>query len=56
MKVRYVKTEMNEIEIVSCQLFATSTLGINVHSQGEFEEDFSNGRRGTWGNLWEENE
>lgn len=51
MKEIYVKPEVVVIEIAVSSMLSTS-LYIDDKSQGDFKEDFSKRRRGTWGNLW----
>lgn len=50
MKHNYIVPEM---EIVEMELEAIISMSINMQEQGDENEDFAQGRRGTWGNLWE---
>lgn len=54
MRKRYERPKINEVEII-CAMLSTS-LTINTGSQGDFKEDFVRESRGTWGNLWNEND
>lgn len=49
MKQNYIAPEM---EIVEMELEAIISMSINMQEQGDENEDFARGRRGTWGNLW----
>lgn len=51
MKKQYEKPNMDVIDISPCMILALSI----KDSQGDLSEDFAEGHRGTWGNLWEEN-
>lgn len=51
MKEKYEKPEIVVIEIGVYSMLSTSYY-IDNNSQGDFREDFSKKRRGTWGNLW----
>ncbi len=55
MKKQYKKPEINEVNITLCSMLSTS-FSINSNSKGEHEEDFVREHRGTWGNLWKEND
>ena len=55
MRKTYEKPEINVIEIAACSMLSTS-FNIESHSQGDFKEDFARKHRGTWGDLWIENE
>ena len=52
---QYIKPSIKVRELHTRQIIATSLPigGGNVNpGQGDGENDFSHGRRGTWGNLW----
>ena len=50
MRKQYEKPKMCIVDIAPCVILAFS---IDKDSQGDFE-DFSKGHRGTWGDLWGE--
>lgn len=54
MRKPYEKPEMTEVESIPSTVLSTSFY-IVEESQGDFKEDFVVERRGTWGNLWEDN-
>lgn len=54
MKKQYIRPEMMIIEVDCCTMLSTSVV-VDTQSQGDFKADFVRGKRGTWGNLWEEN-
>ena len=51
MKEIYLRPEIVVIEIDMCSMSSTSVY-IDDKSPGDFKEDLSKRRRGTWGNLW----
>lgn len=53
-KYTYVRPQVVVMDVDSMSLCASS-FNIDTKSQGDEEEDFSKGHRGTWGNLWAEN-
>ena len=53
MRKQYKQPMMNVVDMSPCMPLASS-LGIDKHSQGDFSEDFVKGHRGTWGDLWGE--
>ena len=55
MKKKYKKPKIVVIEMEVHTVFATSCY-IDDNSQGDFREDFNKKHRGTWGNLWSEND
>lgn len=55
MKAYYVRPEMTEV-LVAVSSMLSASLTINSTSQGDHNEDFANGRRGVWGNLWAGND
>lgn len=55
MRKPYVKPMIDVIEIDCCMMLSASVM-VDTQSQGDFKADFVKGKkRGTWGNLWEEN-
>ena len=54
MRKPYVKPMIDVIEIDCCMMLSASVV-FDTQSQGDFKADFVRGKRGTWGNLWEEN-
>jgi len=54
LKKLYEKPEMIEVESIPSTVLSTSFY-IVEDSQGDFKEDFVVERRGTWGDLWEDN-
>lgn len=54
MKRNYIAPEMEiqEIELETIVAGSPSVMGISSEKGGE-SEDFAQGHRGTWGNLWE---
>lgn len=54
MKKQYIRPEMMIIE-VDCYTMLSTSVVVDTQSQGDFKADFVRGKRGTWGNLWEEN-
>lgn len=53
MKKRYEKPVAYVIYIAPCSLLSVSGFNIDSGSKGDHEEDFVNGRRSVWGNLWD---
>lgn len=53
MKKTYITPEMEVMNIETVEMIATSTM--NLNDEGGEEQSLSNGRRGTWGNLWSDN-
>lgn len=53
MKKRYEKPVAYVIDIAPCSLLSVSGFNINSGSKGDHEEDFVNGRRSVWGDLWD---
>ena len=54
MKKTYIKPEMEVTNLELVTMIATSAPKIEIED-GSGEEILSNGRRGTWGNLWNNN-
>lgn len=53
IKRQYIKPEVTAyVEICTFHMFAAS-LNIDSGSQGDHDEDFTNERRRTWGDLWD---
>ncbi len=52
-KKNYVPPQMAIITVQPCEMLATSNI-LNTHNWQGDEEDFTRGRRGRWGNLWDE--
>ena len=52
MKKRYEKPVAYVIYIAPCSLLSVSGFNIDSGSKGDHEEDFVNGRRSGWGDLW----
>ena len=53
MKKQYIKPELMVEVLETIEMIATSNF--DLHKEGGIEESLSNGRgnrRGTWGNLW----
>ena len=50
-KKQYIAPSMEVVEIGLSELLASSIPDIGIE-EGEGTEILSNGRRGTWGNLW----
>ncbi len=56
-KKTYIAPSMEIVEVESIMMIASSTPKIDVIVGGEGgSEILSTGRRGTWGNLWDEGE
>ena len=53
MKKRYEKPVAYVIDITPCSLLSVSGFNIDSDSKGDHEEDFVNGRRSVWGDLWD---
>lgn len=56
MKKEYIKPEMEAI-LIECQQIMTTSPGTQPgigDGEASDNEVLSTGRRGTWGNLWEE--
>ena len=44
---------MNIADLAPYEILATSSPTLNISdTQGEADEDFARGHRGSWGNLW----
>ena len=55
-KYTYIRPQAVVMDIEPVSLCASSSsFNIDTQSQGDEDEDFSKGHRGTWGNLWAEN-
>ena len=54
-KKEYKSPKISVINIDASYMLASS-FRIDNTSQGDFKEDFVRGHRGTWGNLWSEND
>ena len=56
-KKAYIKPSVEVIEIAPVSMIATSTPEIGFGSEDKNASDsWTNKRRGTWGNLWADNE
>ena len=52
-KIDYIKPEMNIADLAPYEILATSSSTLNISdTQGEADEDFARGHRGSCGNLW----
>lgn len=53
-KIVYVKPEMDVMEIVGENMFATSGhMGVGGENPNPEEDPGANSHRGSWGNLWD---
>ena len=52
-KKAYIAPQIEVLEIESVEMMATS---FELKEEGGNEESLSNGRRGSWGNLWDDGE
>lgn len=55
MKKQYKKPEINEVYVTLCSMLSTS-FNLDSNNKGDYEEDFVREHRGTWGDLWKEND
>ena len=57
MKKDYVKPTLEAVEVEFESLMTTTSgeqgsTGVGSGSAGDETDDYTNGRRGSWGNLW----
>ncbi len=56
-KIDYISPEMSIVSLAPCEILATSSPTFRISNmQGEADDDFAHGHRGSWGNLWDNEE